>query len=350
MTKPSGSIRWSGVPVATHRRPIEPVFGGISGATSTTCTVGSARLGGELDPVRPGAQHARAVARALRVAHQLVPGRTQQPGLDPALHAAVGHVLGAQPERPQIERLARLVVQHDLEAAHRIAVDPDDDPRRVLDLDLGAVLAQLEAGPAVVADGHGARVEPANGRVRDLLAVAVPTPILAEPDAPGVDGREAGARHHPARSSSVSRMMVTGPSLTRLSAMRAWNRPVSTGTRLARTAVTKCSYSACAAAAGAAAVNAGRRPRRQSAWSVNCDTTSSAPPTSSSARFICPASSSKTRSPTTLRPSSSASACESPAATPSSTQSPGPIAPTSWSLTVTRASRTRCTTARTARG
>jgi len=28
-----------GVPVATQRRPMEPVFGGISGATSTTCTV-----------------------------------------------------------------------------------------------------------------------------------------------------------------------------------------------------------------------------------------------------------------------------------------------------------------------
>src|SRR5262245_26679197 len=207
------------------------------------CTGGSAGPGRrEVHAVRPGAQDARAVARAVRMAHQLVPGRTQQAGLDPAaLHAAVGHVLGAQPERRQVERLACLVVQHDLEAAGRIAVDADDDPRRVFDLDLGAVLAQLEAGPPVGADGHGARVEPADGRVRDLLAVAVPAPVLAEPDAPGVNGREAGARHHAARSSSVSRMMVTGPSLTRLSAMRAWKRPVSTGTRLARAALTKCS-------------------------------------------------------------------------------------------------------------
>src|SRR4029450_2653811 len=111
---------------------------------------------------------------------------------------------------------------------------------------------------------------PADGGVRDLLAVAVPAPVLAEPDTPGVNGREAGAGHPPARSSFVSRMMVTGPSFTRLSAMRAWNRPVSTGTRLARAAVTKCSYSACASAAGAAAVNAGRRPRRQCGGGGDC--------------------------------------------------------------------------------
>jgi hypothetical protein len=42
-----------------------------------------------------------------------------------------------------------------------------------------------------------------------------------------------------------------------------------------------------------------------------------------------------------------ASSCESSAATPSSTQSPEPISPTGASATVTRAFRTRWTTART---
>ena len=43
-----------------------------------------------------------------------------------------------------------------------------------------------------------------------------------------------------------------------------------------------------AAPAGAAPVNPGRRPRRVSANSVNCETTSADPPTSSSDRFVRP--------------------------------------------------------------
>src|SRR4029434_9993261 len=98
MTRPSGSTGCSAVAVATHRRPIEPVFGGISGATSTTCTIGSAGPGGEVHSLRAGAQDARAVAGAVGVAHQLVPCRAEHAGLDPAaLHATVRHVLGAQP-------------------------------------------------------------------------------------------------------------------------------------------------------------------------------------------------------------------------------------------------------------
>ena len=57
----AGSTRWSGVAVATHRRPIEPVFGGISGATSTTCTTRSAGCGRERDLLAGRTQHACAV-------------------------------------------------------------------------------------------------------------------------------------------------------------------------------------------------------------------------------------------------------------------------------------------------
>src|SRR5205807_78301 len=70
-------------------------------------------------------------------------------------------------------------------------------------------------------------------------------------------------------------------------------------------------------------------------------------PSFTSARAKRPASSSKTRSPRTFRQSVSASASLSSRPTPSSTQKPRPIAPTGSPSTETRASLTRCTTART---
>src|SRR5215831_10496676 len=98
MTKPSGSIRWSGVPVATQRRPIEPVFGGISGATRTTCTRSAERhetsADGKDEPLADP---------WLGVPEELVVGGAQEARLVPAaLHAAVEDVFGADPERRRI--------------------------------------------------------------------------------------------------------------------------------------------------------------------------------------------------------------------------------------------------------
>src|SRR5262249_14406681 len=125
------------------------------------------------------------------------------------------------------------------EAASGIALDARHDPGGVLDLDLGTVLAQLEAGPTVRPHRHRAGVEPADGLVGDGFAVAVPATVLGEPDPAGVDGGESPARHHAPRRSRVSRTIVTGPSFTSARAMCAWNRPVSTGTRWARAPATK---------------------------------------------------------------------------------------------------------------
>ena len=61
-----------------------------------------------------------------------------------------------------------------------------------------------------------------------------------------------------------------------------------------------------------------------SASSVNCETTSASPPTSSSERSKRPSSSSKIRSRATFSASRCASAAPSPRATPSSTQRPRP--------------------------
>src|SRR5262249_3543254 len=132
-----------------------------------------------------------------------------------------------------------VVVQDDREAATGIALDPGHDPRRVLDLDLGTVLAQLEAGATVRSPRHPAGVEPADGLGGGGVPRAGPGTGLGEPNLACVDGGEARARHQAARSSRVSRMIVTGPSFTSARAMRAWNRPVSTGTRVARAPATK---------------------------------------------------------------------------------------------------------------
>src|SRR6185503_12913568 len=90
----------------------------------------------------------------------------------------------------------------------------------------------------------------------------------------------------------------------------------------------------------------GRRPPGASAQRVNCDTTSTPPPTSRTLRFILPASSAKIRRLATLSTMYARSASVSPRPAPSSTSRPGPIAPVTRSPTVTFARETRCTTAR----
>src|SRR5262249_56641547 len=58
----------------------------------------------------------------------------------------------------------------------------------------------------------------------------------------------------------LSRINVTGPSLTNSTCIMAPNRPVAVGTPWARTASTNASYSGTAISGGAAPMKLGRRP------------------------------------------------------------------------------------------
>src|SRR5258705_2837616 len=90
----------------------------------------------------------------------------------------------------------------------------------------------------------------------------------------------------------------------------------------------------------------GRRCPRASPYSVNCETTSAAPFTSSSERFIFPCSSSKMRRFAAFSANDAATAAESSRPTPSKIINPAPISPVTRPSTVTRARLTLCTTAR----
>src|SRR5262249_8273614 len=81
-----------------------------------------------------------------------------------------------------------------------------------------------------------------------------------------------------------------------------------------------------------------------SAARVNWETARTLPPTSSSARFIFPAASSKTRRPPTFLAASSACEAASPFSAPTRTSKPRPICPTTFPPTRTSARETRWTT------
>src|SRR5579862_9245742 len=141
-------------------------------------------------------------------------------------------------------------------------------------------------------------------------------------------------------------MMVTGPSLTSDTAIIAPNSPVSTLTPSFRTSERNSSYSRFASSGAAARMNDGRRPDSVSASSVNCEMTSSSPPTWRSARFILPAASANTRRPRVLSAMYAASFSVSSFATPSRMTKPRPMLPMTSLATRTSAWETRCRTAR----
>ncbi len=129
----------------------------------------------------------------------------------------------------------------------------------------------------------------------DSLAIIVVSVSFA------IIGRPVSAR----RSITI----VTGPSLTRLTFMSAAKIPrLHFDTTLGQESLRSASTSRSASSGGPASVKAGRRPRRQSASSVNWLTTNAEPPMSISERFILPCSSSKTRSSAVLLASQRASA------------------------------------------
>src|SRR5439155_262586 len=178
---------------------MEPVFCGISGATRTTCT-GSG--GGKPDPPPADGQHDLGAGTRLRVAHEVVVGGPQPAGfVGAALHAAVEDVLGADAQCRRVEELAGLVVQHDGEALLRATLDRRHHPRRVLDDDVGPVLAQLEPGPPVGQHLEGAAEEPADGAVREELAAAVlerageaARPVVEDTQADDLSAERVGVR------------------------------------------------------------------------------------------------------------------------------------------------------------
>jgi hypothetical protein len=142
-------------------------------------------------------------------------------------------------------------------------------------------------------------------------------------------------------AADYSSTIVTGPSFTSSTCIRAPKTPVSTGTPRPPSAAAKCSYRGSATSGRAAPENDGRFPLAVSAMRVNWLTTRAAPPTSTSERSNFPSPFSKIRSRAILRASLSASTSVSPSAMPSRTSRPAPIAPPG----VERARATRWTTA-----
>src|SRR5213075_1994348 len=80
-----------------------------------------------------------------------------------------------------------------------------------------------------------------------------------------------------------SSQSVTGPSFTSSTSIIAPNSPVSVGTPRARIFATNSSYSGMACSGRAASMKLGRRPFSALPYSVNCETTSTDPPTSATA-------------------------------------------------------------------
>src|SRR5204863_2783270 len=150
------------------------------------------------------------------------------------------------------------------------------------------------------------------------------------------------ARQNEAHFSSNS---VTGPSFTSSTSIIAPNSPVSMTVPLPAPrsfrSATNRSYKGIATSGGAASMKLGRRPLLESPYRVNCDTTSNAPPTSASARFIFPWASPNTRSPRIFSAIQARLASPSDGANPARTRNPAPIFPVTLPATRTSARRTR---------
>src|SRR5256885_3725072 len=162
----------------------------------------------------------------------------------------------------------------------------------------------------------------------------------------------ASARGSARQDDHFSRINVTGPSFTSSTSIIAPNSPVATCTPLpaprSRISATNRSYSGMASSGAAASTKLGRRPFVASPYSVNCETTSTAPPTSASARFILPAASPNTRRPSSLSAIHASVSSTSVGANPARTRNPTPIFPVTRPLTRTSARETRWRTTLTA--
>src|SRR5205807_8410796 len=158
----------------------------------------------------------------------------------------------------------------------------------------------------------------------------------------------ASARGSARQDDHFSRIRVTGPSFTSSTSIIAPNSPVSTRVPLpaprSLRRETNRSYNGTASSGGAASMKLGRRPFCTSPYSVNWDTTNTAPCTSASARFILPSASPNTRRPSSLSAIQASVSPVSEGANPARTRNPTPIFPVTRPPTRTSARETRCTT------
>src|SRR5437667_894663 len=162
----------------------------------------------------------------------------------------------------------------------------------------------------------------------------------------------ASARGSARQDDHFSRIRVTGPSFTSSTSIIAPNSPVSTRVPLpaprSLRRETNRSYNGTASSGGAASMKLGRRPFCTSPYSVNWDTTSTAPCTSASARFILPSASPNTRRPSSLSAIQASVSPVSEGENPARTRNPTPIFPGTLPLTRTSSRETHCRTTLTA--
>src|SRR5881392_290174 len=158
----------------------------------------------------------------------------------------------------------------------------------------------------------------------------------------------ASARGSARQDDHFSRIRVTGPSFTSSTSIIAPNSPVSTRVPLpaprSLRRETNRSYNGTASSGGAASMKLGRRPFCTSPYRVNWDTTSTAPCTSASARFILPSASPNTRRPSSLSAIQASVSAVSEGANPARTRNPTPIFPVTRPPTRTSARETRWST------
>src|SRR6266576_656206 len=211
-------------------------------------------------------------------------------------------------------------------------------------------------GPAL-APGHGGRLFARQPRHVALGLLCRPEALIhfgrhhanLEPDHLE---QLASARGSARQDDHFSRIRVTGPSFTSSTSIIAPNSPVSTRVPLpaprSLRRETNRSYNGTASSGGAASMKLGRRPFCTSPYSVNWDTTNTAPCTSASARFILPSASPNTRRPSSLSAIQASVSPVSEGANPARTRNPTPIFPVTLPLTRTSARETRCRTTLTA--
>ena len=237
------------VPVAAQSRAMLPVLGGISGCTRTTCSAGRASSAG--NGVVAARQPEDEAARAWRGRCAGRAGSTPRAGSAPARLPCFTRQYSTSSAPTRSVRGSRRSRLRSLSSSHDAAVDVElgagDDVRRVVDDDRRLLVGDAQHVAAVGAGAARAARTDRRCAVGDQLAVGVPAAVATEADLAVLDGVEAGSGHLITRGGSVRLALVpvriravcvTGPSLTRLTAMWAPNRPAPTGTPRAPIAAT----------------------------------------------------------------------------------------------------------------
>src|SRR5262249_44467950 len=130
----------SRVYVAAHSRATLPVFGGISGATRTTCSAGAGSPVSNRVRGTATAQEEAAWRGLLDERTQLVVRRPQEARpLAAPFDGAIEHVAGADGEGVWFEPLRRAVVEVDRQRLVTIGVHGNDGIRRIFDLHIRMV-------------------------------------------------------------------------------------------------------------------------------------------------------------------------------------------------------------------